>query len=316
MGRGVSGEGRAKRGGAWRAACRQGPVTGAAAGAGSLHCADDSIDQVPVLTGALPLAVALTAACAYAVAALPPQALGHASAVALLVGWVLHLVLLVLDIGGFGEPAPGARLGFAPVISMTVWLVVAVHTVESRLVPLPAVRRWLALTGALSVLVAATFPGEARQYDSPLVPLHFALGVASYGLFGAAVLHAIMLDAADRRLRLRRGNAAPPGGRGVPLLQLERLTFRFVEAGFVVLTCTLLLGALTTTNWRWDDHKIVFSLLGWLVFAALLAGRHVRGWRGSRATRWLYAGAVMLLLAYVGSRFVFEVLLGRAPPSL
>jgi ABC-type uncharacterized transport system permease subunit len=48
------------------------------------------------------------------------------------------------------------------------------------------------------------------------------------------------------------------------------------------------------------------------VFAALLAGRKLRGWRGRRATRWLYAGAALLLLAYAGSRFVMEVVLGRA----
>ena len=54
-----------------------------------------------------------------------------------------------------------------------------------------------------------------------------------------------------------------------------------------------------------------FSLLGWAVLAALLAGRRWQGWRGRRATRWLYVGAVLLLLAYVGSRFVFEVLLAR-----
>jgi ABC-type uncharacterized transport system permease subunit len=47
------------------------------------------------------------------------------------------------------------------------------------------------------------------------------------------------------------------------------------------------------------------------VFAALLLGRRLQGWRGRHATRWLYAGAVLLLLAYVGSRFVVEVLLGR-----
>ena len=47
------------------------------------------------------------------------------------------------------------------------------------------------------------------------------------------------------------------------------------------------------------------------VLAALLAGRRWQGWRGRRATRWLYVGAVLLLLAYVGSRFVFEVLLAR-----
>ena len=46
--------------------------------------------------------------------------------------------------------------------------------------------------------------------------------------------------------------------------------------------------------------------------STLLLGRQWRGWRGRRATRWLYAGAVLLLLAYVGSRFVFEVLVNRS----
>jgi ABC-type uncharacterized transport system permease subunit len=56
----------------------------------------------------------------------------------------------------------------------------------------------------------------------------------------------------------------------------------------------------------------VLSLLGWSTFAALIAGRQWRGWRGRRATRWLYVGALLLLLAYVGSRFVTEVVLQRA----
>jgi ABC-type uncharacterized transport system permease subunit len=43
----------------------------------------------------------------------------------------------------------------------------------------------------------------------------------------------------------------------------------------------------------------------------LIVGRIWRGWRGRQATRWLYAGTLMLLLAYVGSRFVLEVLLQR-----
>jgi ABC-type uncharacterized transport system permease subunit len=264
----------------------------------------------PLVTGGGPLFVALLALAGYLVAALPAATVGRGAAPALVVGWAAHLVLLVLDIGGWGQPDPGARLGFAPVLSITMWLEIAVHTVESRLVPLPGVRRWLALSGAAAVLVTALFPGEPRQYASALAPLHFALGVASYGLFGAAVLHATLLDAAERRLRLRSG---PPGAAsGMPLLQLERLTFRFVEAGFLALTATLLLGMVTAGAWRWD-HKIVFSLLGWSVFAALLAGRHWRGWRGGQATRWLYVGAALLLLAYVGSRFVFEVLLGRPP---
>ena len=274
----------------------------------------------------------------YLVAALPLAAMRRFSAVALVGGWVLHGVLLIIDIAGVGLHAPGARLGFAPVLSMTVWLVLAVYTVESRLVPLPAVRQWLAGAGLLAVLVCAVFPGELRPITSPLAPLHFALGVGAYGLFAAAVLHAVMLDATERRLRSGapgvagvsgisgisgisgtpvtsgvRPNPLGPSAMGMPLLQLERVTFHFVEAGFAVLTATLVLGVATTVQWRWGDHKAVFSLMAWAVFAALLVGRRLRGWRGRRATRWLYAGAVLLLLAYAGSRFVLEVLLGRAP---
>jgi ABC-type uncharacterized transport system permease subunit len=250
------------------------------------------------------------------------QSLLRFSAAALIGGWLLHMVVLVLDIGGFGQAVPGARLGFGPVLSITVWLVIAVHTVESRLVPLPAVRVALALAGAAAVTLAAGYPGESKVHSNPLAPLHFVLGVASYGLFGAAVLHALMLDAAERRLRAGLGAAAPLGGPGgperraplgLPLLHLERLTFRFVEAGFVVLTATLLLGAVTSLGgggWQME-HKVVFSLLAWGVFAALLLGRRLRGWRGRRATRWLYSGAVLLLLAYAGTRFVWEVVLGR-----
>lgn len=262
--------------------------------------------------GLLLVAVALLL---YVLAALPMALLRRFSAAALLGGWVLHGLLLVIDIAGVGLAEPGARLGFAPVLSITIWLVIAVYAVESRLVPLPVVRQGLAVAGALAVVVMAVFPGELRPITSRLAPLHFVLGVSAYGLFGAAVLHALMLDAAERRLR-----AGSPAGRrqalghsalGMPLLQLERVTFHFVEAGFAVLTATLVLGVLNTVQWRWTDHKAVFSMLAWGVFAALLVGRRLRGWRGRRATRWLYVGAVLLLLAYVGSRFVLEVMLGR-----
>ncbi len=267
--------------------------------------------------GPAALGLALLAVLAYGVAAWPASPTSRLSTPALALGWLLHALLLVLDIAGWGRDQPGARLGFGPVLSLTVWLVLAVHTVESRFVPLPAVRRVLAFNGAVVVLLAWAFPGEVRPAVSAWAPLHWVLGVASYALFGAAVLHATMLDSAERRLRtlalpgaLASGGAAR-GPMGLPLLRLERLTFRFVEAGFVVLTLALLLGGFTVARWRWD-HKWVFSLLGWAVFAALLVGRQWRGWRGRRATRWLYVGAALLLLAYVGSRFVFEVVLGRS----
>jgi ABC-type uncharacterized transport system permease subunit len=230
--------------------------------------------------------------------------------VALVVGWLAHALALAVDIGGWGSSIAGARFGFGPALSATVWLVIAVYAVESRFVPLPHVRRTLALLGGAVVALAVAFPGEFRPHvASPWTPLHWLMGIASYGLFGAAVLHAALLNAADRRLRSQSG-AAPPTATGMPLLRLERLTFNFVTAGFIVLSATLLLGWWATATWRWD-HKTVLSVLGWIVLAGLMIGRNAFGWRGKRATRWLYAGAGLLLLAYAGSHFVLEVLLHR-----
>ncbi len=256
--------------------------------------------------------LALLACAAYGMATLRGREVARAPSVALVAGWLLHGAALALDVSGWGT-GDGARFGFAPALSGAVWLVLAVHAVESRFVPLPGVRRALAAMGVVVSGLLVFFPGEiALKVSSPLMPLHLLLGIASYGLFGAAVIHGVMMDSAERALRLRPG--AAPTLFGLPLMRLERLTFRFVEAGFVVLSLALLLGVLASLTgqalWRWD-HKTVFSLLGWGTFAALIAGRHLQGWRGRRATRWLYAGAGLLVLAYIGSRFVAEVLLNR-----
>lgn len=265
------------------------------------------------------------AVLAYLVAALWPVA-AHRTApreergvwAVLALGWLAQGVALGLDVFP-PEAGSSSRFGFAPALSMTLWVVLAVYALESRRLGWPAVRRWLAVLALLTVGLAWLFPGKAQPLaGGTWAPLHWLTGLAAYGLFGAALLHAVFLRHAERQLRQRRepGGAAaampPPIGEalGMPLLQLESLTMKFVAAGFLMLTLTLLLGAVFAQPWRWD-HKTVFSVLSWLVFAMLLLGRLRFGWRGRQATRWLMAGSGLLLLAYVGSRFVVEVLLNR-----
>jgi ABC-type uncharacterized transport system permease subunit len=267
---------------------------------------------IPALgQSSLTLAAGAVALVAYALAAVRTERAFQALRWALTVGWLAHAVALILDTSGLGATVQGARFGFAPALSATLWLVLAVYAIESRFVPLPGVQRWLAALGALAVALMLVFPGEVRpNVASPWLPLHWVLGIASYGLFGAAVLHAGLLTNAERQMRRHRGPVQPTP-LGLPLLRLEKLTFRFVAAGFVVLSAALVLGWWFAQPWRWD-HKTVFSLLAWGVFAGLLGGRWAFGWRGRKATRWLYTGAGLLLLAYVGSRFVIEVLIQRS----
>jgi len=264
-----------------------------------------------------PLAVALSvpsvvALACYVAASMRSERFGAVLRKALLVGWLAQGLSIVIDLVGIGSDIPGARFGFAPALSITIWFVLAVYELESRFVPLPGARRALAWCGIVVVVLAWIYPGQLHPLAASVwAPLHWLLGIASYGLFGVAVLHALLLNRAERQMR-RTGLATAPAD-GLPILRLERLTFCFVAAGFVALSAAIALGAWFANPWRWD-HKTVFSILGWIVFAGLLAGRRAFGWRGPMAARWLYAGAGLLLLSYVGSRFVLEVLLHRAPP--
>jgi len=262
----------------------------------------------PGAAGTALFVASAVAAGAYLLLALTrwPDARARALMVA---GWLAHGVALYIDIGGVGLAQAATRFGFAPALSATLWLVIGVYLIESRLLPLGGARRVLCGLGVVIVALAAVFQGAPHPTVSPWAPLHWLLGLASYGLFGAAVLHALLLNRAERQLRLK---TKAPTQQGMPLLQLERLTFQFVTAGVIVLSAAIVLGWSITEQWRWD-HKTVLSLMGWFVLAGLLLGRRVFGWRGRVATRWLYVGAVLLLLAYAGSRFVFEVILHRPP---
>lgn len=250
----------------------------------------------------------LGAALGYALLAGWSPKLGRSAISALMAAvWVLHGAALVSLLGV--EPV---RFGFATTLSVTAWLVFSVYSIETRLYPQLGTRWTLAGLGVPAVVLALVFPGSTYPaLQSTWLPLHWALGIASYGLLGVAVAHAWMMQRTEQLIR--QGHAVH---NGLPLLALERLTFRFVGAAFVLLTLTLLAGWYFTTAlpphvWAWT-HKTVFTVLSWVALGVLLAGRRVWGWRGKLAVRMLYTAAGLLLLGYVGSRFVLEVVLLRA----
>ncbi len=259
---------------------------------------------------ALPLtSVGLAAlACAsYAGSALANHRISHGVARWLmLLAIAMHGLLLVWTMVG-----PDPRFGFAPALSFTAWLLSCLYAVEGLFYP-PLRLGWvLSVVAVTSLGLGLIYPGHELQASaSAWLGLHWALGIASYGLLAAAAWHAWLMNRAEQQIRQATASA-----HGLPLMTLERLTFRFLWAGFVLLSATLLAGwvfgeASYGQAWRWD-HKTLFSLLSWFTLATLLVGRARFGWRGRMAARMVYTAALLLLLAYVGSRFVLEVLLER-----
>lgn len=237
----------------------------------------------------------------------------------LLHSWLLHQDLIA--------PAQ-LRFGFGQALSVMLLLGVAIYWVESLFYSLEGMQPLVLPVAALAAPLPALFPGLAVTHTASLeFRLHLILGMAAYSVFTIAMLHALLMALAERSLHKSRkataGDAVRGGGplsgplAGLPpLLTLERLLFHLIAMAFVLLTLTLATGILFSESLFGRalrfDHKTLFALLSWLAFAILLVGRYAWGWRGRMALRFTLIGFIMLLLAYVGSRFVLEVVLGRA----
>ena len=88
---------------------------------------------------------------------------------------------------------------------------------------------------------------------------------------------------------------------------------RALGAGFAVLTLVLVTGAFFVHDLLAQHllHKVTLAIVAWGVFGVLLIGRVRWGWRGRKALQFTTVGFVMLALAYFGSKFVLENLLGK-----
>jgi ABC-type uncharacterized transport system permease subunit len=228
-------------------------------------------------------------------------------------------------------PADRMMFGFAFALSAMLWLGVGIYWIESFFFSLAGLGLIVIPVALLASLMPLAFPGsQILGYAArPLFKLHFIIANVAYGLFTLAAFHAFLMILAERRLHgFKRAPAARGQGAGEdgqwlgrwldllpPLLTLEKLLFRLIGAGFVLLTLTIVSGSLFSEQLFGRafrlDHKTVFALISWAMFGGILVGRLFYGWRGKIALRWVIASFGILLLAYVGSRFVIEVVLHR-----
>jgi ABC-type uncharacterized transport system permease subunit len=213
----------------------------------------------------------------------------------------------------------GIYFGFASSISWTLWLAVLLLWVESWFQKLPSVTQGIFMLAAISAILPNWFPGHPLMHGVDAVfRSHMLLAMLAYSTFTLAAACAVLMMVMERALHSTKKIAIdqPAWWQGMPpLLGLDKMLVHVVMAGFLLLTLTLISGMVVSQSMGYGllriDHKTVFTIMAWCLSLALLLGRRWWGWRGRVAARWTLAGFVALLMAYVGTQFVLEVLLGR-----
>ena len=229
---------------------------------------------------------------------------------AILIGLLLHALLL--DNTLFAE---GLNLSFANALSATLWLTVLIYWLSSLKQNLRALQAFALPLASVCVLLQIALPeSHVLNYtNEPYFKLHIIIAMLAYSLFTFAALHALLMSLAERKLHNQTSWITLPSF--PPLLPMEKLLFRVISLGFLLLTLTLISGMLFSEELFHQamklNHKNIFAILSWLIYGSLLLGHYQFGWRGRKAIRWTLTGFLLLLLAYAGSKFVLEILLQR-----
>jgi cytochrome c-type biogenesis protein CcsB len=135
--------------------------------------------------------------------------------------------------------------------------------------------------------------------QSLLLSTHVASAVISYGAFtigfAAAILYLIRAKPSD----FDQSEAE----------KLDSISYHTVMIGFPFMTLVIILGALWAdiawgSYWNWDPKETA-SLVIWLLYAAYLHSRVVRGWRGRKAAMLLIIGFAAVVFTFFGN-YIFS----------
>lgn len=225
-----------------------------------------------------------------------------------MVGALLHLVYLGMAMLG----QPQVNFALFEVGSLIAWVVVLLLLFSSWRKPVDNL-----LVGLLPIAVFFLLAAAITDVQAPLPQLsyaltwHILLSILAYSVFSIAAVQSILLWLQDRALKARQTRGLI---QALPSLQtMDALLFEMIWLGMLLLTAAFAIGLPAVWDLKAQHllHKVAFASIGWLVFAVLLFGRYRFGWRGIIASRWTLIGTAFLILSYVGTKFVLELLLHK-----
>jgi ABC-type uncharacterized transport system permease subunit len=207
--------------------------------------------------------------------------------------------------------AMGVNFGFYNALSLVSACIVLITLISALRHPVEILCVLITPLASLFILldISNTTTHVIAPGSSNALIFHILSSLIAYSILGLSAMHAILLSIQNSFLHSHQ-----PGGivrLMPPLKTMESLLFETIFIGFICLTISLATGLIFLENMFAQDlaHKTVLSIIAWLVFATLLYGHKFLGWRGKTAIRWTLGGFVSLMLAYFGSKYVYEVLL-------
>lgn len=155
-----------------------------------------------------------------------------------------------------------------------------------------------------SLTISSNYPPTSMSAG---LASHVLLSILAYSIITIAAMQSAFL--AFQNYRLKHKHAGGVIKRFPPLQDMESFLFELLWVGEILLALSMLAGVIFFQDvWGQEGiiHKAFFSSLAWLVFAGLLWGRHVLGWRGTTAIRGTLTGFIFLILGFYGSKFALE----------
>jgi ABC-type uncharacterized transport system permease subunit len=170
----------------------------------------------------------------------------------------------------------------------------------------------LLLAAGAAALTGWHSAGPGGDILSWQIQAHVLISLFAYGLLTVGAIVAVFALMQEKRLQAAQLSSI--NQLFAPLETTEQMLFGITAAGFL-----LLLLAVSSGFALFEDlfsqhlvHKTALSLLALVLFGILLAGRQFAGWRGKRAVYLYLWGFAILCLAYFGSRYILEEILGRS----
>lgn len=208
----------------------------------------------------------------------------------------------------------GLNLSLTHALSLVACVVAFLFLVAALRQPIETLAVLIMPLAGATLILLRWWPGTPAPLPAHtgFMVFHIIVSFLAYSLLSIAVVQSLMLSFQERQLHGKH-----PGGflKVLPPVQtMEILMFQMIGLGFALLSLTLVSGVFFSEEIFGRPlaftHHIVLSIIAWFAFAVLLFGRIRFGWRGRHAVRWTLASFTLLVLAYFGSKFVFEIVIG------